>query len=163
MAGRPTVIDEVQPTHVDLLRDVRLAMLGNDSVNAQRLLDQLVLTGELSAENLRFLTIELFAAFGRWQEMADLPYINVLMQARRPRAVSESILRMIWWTEIVPHLGTASIPSVFASAGVLTRFGGVLRTIQVPDSLAGAGAGLPHRDRGRRRRAPGRDRRSGCR
>lgn len=134
MAGRPTVIDEVRPTHIDLLRDVRLAMLGNDSTNAQRLLDQLVLTGEISAENLRFLTVELFAAFGRWQEMADLPYINVLMLARRPRAISESLLKMIWWTEIIPYLGTAPVSLVFASRGVLTRYGGILRTIQVPSS-----------------------------
>ena len=137
VAGRPATIEEIHPTHVDLLRDVRLAMLSQDGVEAQRLFDQLVLTGQLSAENIRFLTIELYACFGRWQEMADLPYISVLMQARRPRMVTESMLQMVWWTQIVSHLGLASVASVFASQNVLGRYGSILRSIEVPSTPQG--------------------------
>lgn len=137
VAGRPATIEEVNPTHVDLLRDVRLAMLGQDAPGAQRLFDQLVLTGQLSAENIRFLTIELHACFGRWREMADLPYISVLMQARRPGMVTEAMLQMIWWTQIVSHLGLASVASVFASQNVLGRYGSILRSIEVPSTPQG--------------------------
>ena len=137
IAGRPATIDEVHPTHVDLLRDVRLAMLSRDAPGAQLLFDQLVLTGQLSAENIRFLTIELHASFGRWREMSDLPYISVLMQARRPRLVTESMLQMIWWTQIVSHLGRASVSSVFTSQDVLGRYGSILRSTDVPSSPQG--------------------------
>ncbi|GAA1546999.1 protein DpdD [Kribbella lupini] len=137
IAGRPATIEEAHPTHVDLLRDVRLAMLSRDAQAAQRLFDQLVLTGHLSAENLRFLTIELHACFGRWQEMANLPYISVLMQARRPRMVTESMLQMIWWTQIVSHLGLSSVASAFASQNVLSRYGSILRSIEVPSTPEG--------------------------
>ena len=137
IAGRPATIEEVHPTHVDLLRDVRLAMLGQDARAAQSLFDQLVLTGQLSAENIRFLTIELHACFGRWREMADLPYIGVLMQARRPRMVTESMLQMVWWTQVVAHLGLDSIADAFATGDVLGRYGSILRSIEVPSTPEG--------------------------
>ena len=137
VAGRPATIEEIHPTHVDLLRDVRLAMLSQNGVEAQRLFDQLVLTGRLSAENIRFLTIDLYACFGRWREMADLPYISVLMQARRPRMVTESMLQMVWWTQIVSHLGLASAASTFASRNVLGKYGSILRSIEVPSTPEG--------------------------
>lgn len=137
VAGRPATIEEIHPTHVDLLRDVRLAMLSRDGVGAQRLFDQLVLTGQLSAENIRFLTIELYSCFGRWPEMADLPYIAVLMQARRPRVVTESMLQMVWATQVSTHLGLATVASVFASQNVLGRYGSILRSIEVPSTPQG--------------------------
>lgn len=136
-SGRNQVEAELQVNHVDLLRDVRLAMLGKDSTQAFHLLEQLKLTGELSAENLRFLTIELCASFGRWQEMAQLPYIRPMMLARRPRAVTESLLQMIWWTELAPHLSAGSVATVFATRGLVDRFGGLLRVIQIPSSAPG--------------------------
>lgn len=136
-AGRPATVEETHPTHVDLLRDVRLAMLGQDARAAQRLFDQLVLTGQLSAENIRFLTIELHACFGRWREMADLPYIAVLMQARRPRMVTESLLQMIWWTEIVVRLGLRSATDAFTTGNLLVRYGSLLRSIEVPSTPEG--------------------------
>lgn len=137
VAGRPATIEEIHPTHVDLLRDVRLAMFGQDAHAAQLLFDQLVLTGQLSAENIRFLTIELHACFGRWREMADLPYISVLMQARRPRMVTESMLEMVWWTQIVVHLGVLSVADAFATENVLSRYGNILRSIEVPSTPGG--------------------------
>lgn len=137
VASRPAVIEEIYPNHVDLLRDVRLAMLSQDGVGAHRLFEQLVLTGQLSAENIRFLTIELYARFGRWQEMVDLPYIAVLAQARRPRVVTESMLQMIWATQVATHLGLASVASVFASQDVLGRYASILRSIEVPSTPQG--------------------------
>jgi len=137
LSGRAQVEAELQPNHFDLLRDVRLAMLGKDPAAAQRLLDQLILTGELSAENLRFLTIELLSSFGRWQEIADLPYIQTMMQARRSRSVTESILQMIWWTEVADGLGLAPVATVFSKRDLVDCFGGLLRAIQVPSRQDG--------------------------
>lgn len=137
MAGRPPLEWSHEPSHVDLLRDFRLAAQANEPLEAQRLLEQLTLTGELSAENLRFLNIELLACFGRWQEMAALPWIYPLMIARRPRAVTESLLQMIWWTEVVPALDSGSVRSVLAALGLVTKYGGLLRVIRVPATSPG--------------------------
>jgi hypothetical protein len=137
MAGRPALESAPDPSHVDLLRDFRLAIQVNDPVAAEHLLYQLTLTGELSAENLRFLTVELLACFGRWQEMAALPWIRLLTVARRPRSVTESLLQMIWWTSVVPGLGSRSVRKVLASLDLVADYGNLLRVIQVPATAPG--------------------------
>ncbi len=71
LRGRSQSVAELRPTHVDLLRDLRLAMLAKEADLAARMLDELRLSGHLSAENLRFLTIEFLASFGRWTELVS--------------------------------------------------------------------------------------------
>jgi hypothetical protein len=126
----------IVPTPSDLLRDYRLAILRKDDESARALLDQVRSTGQVSAENLRYLRIEYLAAFDRWAEMRAQPHISALLQARRPRAVSESLLRMLWWTELVAP-GYADPQTAFQERGVLDEFGPLLRSVHAPSSVEG--------------------------
>jgi hypothetical protein len=136
VAGRARYRLENRPTHSDLLRDFRLSLLRTDDESARSLLDQIRATGQLSAENLRYLRIEYLAAFGRWNEMRSMPHISALLRARRPRAISESLLRMVWWTELVVP-GYQSPQLAFRERAVLDEFGPLLRSVRVPSSPEG--------------------------
>lgn len=126
----------ITPTPSDLLRDYRIAILRKDDESARILLDQIRSTGQVSAENLRYLRVEYLAAFNRWTEMRSLPHIGALLQARRPRAVSESLLRMLWWTELVTP-GYANPQTAFHERGVLEEFGPLLRSVYAPSTVEG--------------------------
>nr|WP_277349699.1 protein DpdD [Planosporangium thailandense] len=133
----------VRLSHVDLLRDFRLALLQRDGRVADRVLEELRLTGQLSAENLRFLTIEMLGRLERWRELRELPYLMQLLQARRPRAVNEILLEMLWWTELAEPCATGRSPrDVYSDADLGARFGAVLSAIDVPGSSAGRAVGV---------------------
>jgi hypothetical protein len=136
IAGRTWHRLEIRATSNELLRDFRLALLSRDDESARSLLDEVRSTGHVSAENLRYLRIEYLAAFGRWSEMRSLPHISALLQARRPRAVSETLLRMVWWTELVGP-GHQSSAAAFKERGVLEEFGPLLRSVRVPSTAEG--------------------------
>lgn len=127
---------ELKPTHTDLLRDFRLALLAKDDDSARQLMDDLRLNGHVSAENLRYLRIEYLGAFGRWDELRALPHIEAMLKSRRPQAISEILLKMVWWTELA---GTdrQSMSSAFDERGVLQTFGPVLRGLRVPSTREG--------------------------
>ena len=84
----------------------------------------------MSAENIRYLRIEYLAAFGRWADMRALPHIDALLKSRRPQAISETLLQMVWWTELA---GTShpSMSAAFTEQGVLQTFGPLLRGLRV--------------------------------
>lgn len=126
---------QLKPTHSDLLRDFRLALLSRDD-SASRIFDDLRLNGHVSAENLRYLRIEHLAAFGRWADMRALPHIDALLKSRRPQAISEILLQMVWWTELA---GTShqSMLAAFNDRGLLQTFGPLLRGIRVPSTREG--------------------------
>lgn len=136
LSGRSRHVLEIRPTHSDLLRDFRLALLRKDDESARALLDDIRRHGDVSAENLRYLRIEYLAAFHRWVEMRELPHLRALLQSRRPRAVSENLLRMVWWTELV-GVENQSARSAFAGRDVMGTFGPLLRSIWVPSSPEG--------------------------
>ena len=136
VGGRAWQPLELKPSHADLLRDFRLALLAVDDESARGLFAQIRLTGHVSAANLRYLRIEYLAAFGRWAEMRSLPHIGALLQARRPRAISETLLRMVWWTELAGP-GLASPEAAFQERAVLEQFGPLLRSAWVPASTEG--------------------------
>ncbi len=126
----------IKPTHSDLLRDFRLALLRKDDESAGSLLDEIRLNGHLSAENLRYLRIEYLGALGRWTEIRALPHLNTLLQVRRPRIVSETLLQMVWWTELASP-GNQSVQVAFKDRGVLETFGPLLRCVLVPSTQEG--------------------------
>ncbi|WP_210651534.1 protein DpdD [Nocardioides sp. SYSU D00065] len=136
VVGREAVALHINPTSADLLRDFRLALLARDDVTARQLIDRIALDGRVSAENLRYLRIEYFAAFGRWADMRAMPHIGALLQARRPRAISETLIRMIWWAELAgPEYQSAK--AAFAARGVLDEFGPLLRSVRLPSTPEG--------------------------
>lgn len=137
LAGRPTVRPEISMTTItDQLRDLRLAFHQRDDAQSRRLLEDVRLSGQVSAENLRSLTIEYLAAFGRWDEMRAMPHIPTLIRARRPRAISEHLIQMIWWS-ILSDPGHSSVREAFLSEGVLAEYGQLIRSIRVPSTAEG--------------------------
>jgi len=136
LSGRSRHVLEIRPTHSVLLRDFRLALLRKDDDSARALLGDIRRQGDVSAENLRYLRIEYFAAFQRWAEMRELPHLPALLQARRPRAVSETLLRMVWWTELV-GIENHSARTAFAERDLIGNFGPLLRSVSVPSSHEG--------------------------
>ncbi len=141
MRGRPLTVLELKPSHSDLLRDLRLAFMRHDDEAARHLFDDIRLNGHVSAENLRYLRIEYLGAFSRWAEMRALPHINALVRARRPRIVSETLLQMIWWTELVGQ-DSRGLRAAFETRGVIAEFGPLLRTIRVPSTPQGRSVAL---------------------
>ncbi|WP_435741655.1 protein DpdD [Nocardioides sp. SYSU DS0663] len=136
VVGRESVALQFKPSSADLLRDFRLALLGRDDATARLLIDRVALDGRVSAENLRYLRIEYLAAFGRWAEMRAMPHIGALLQARRPRVISETLIRMIWWAELAgPEYQSAK--AAFATRGVMDAFGPLLRSVRLPSTPEG--------------------------
>ena len=138
VGGRATPRVEFKPTPSDLLRDFRLALVTLDDDSARLLLEQIRLTGFVSAENARYLKIEYLAAFGRWAEMRAMPHIETLLKARRPKAVSEALLQMVWWSELAgPGLGAPA--KAFRERAVSETFGALLRSVRLPSTPEGRG------------------------
>lgn len=138
IGGRAAPLLSFKPSHSDLLRDFRLALVNLDDNSARSLLEQILLTGRVSAENARHLKIEYLAAFGRWAEMRAMPHVGALLKARRPRATSEALLRMVWWSELArPEYGAPA--RAFRERGVLDTFGALLTSVRVPSTPEGRG------------------------
>ncbi|SFB52860.1 hypothetical protein SAMN05216266_11699 [Amycolatopsis marina] len=132
----------VRPSHVDLLRDFRLALLQREGRLADQVFGAIQLTGRLSAENLRFLTVEMLGRLHRWQELQDLPYMSELLRARRPRAVNEILLEMVWHTEVAALVTAGRAPhEIYEDADLGARYGGLVGAVDVPSSEAGRAVG----------------------
>ena len=136
LGGRVRHALEIKPSPSDLLRDFRLALIRRDDDAGRLLLDEIRLTGHVSAENLRYLRLEYLAAFERWAEIRALPHLRALLQARRPRAVSEHLLRMVWWTELA-GVDNQSAQFAFAQRDVIGTYGPLLRSVSVPSTPEG--------------------------
>ena len=136
LGGRTRQVLEIKPSPSDLLRDFRLALIHRDDDSARRLLDEVQLTGQLSAENLRYLRLEHLAAFERWADMRKQPHIQTLLKARRPRAVSETLLRMVWWTELT-GVENQSAQTAFVERDVIGTYGPLLRSVRTPSTPEG--------------------------
>jgi hypothetical protein len=138
VGGRATPTLEFKRSRSDLLRDFRLALINLDDDSARSLLEQIKLTGSVSAENARYLKIEYLAAFGRWAEMRAMPHIETLLKARRPKAVSETLLRMVWWSELAgPGLGAPA--QALRELVVVDTYGALLRSVRLPSTAEGRG------------------------
>ncbi|MFI7073408.1 protein DpdD [Micromonospora sediminicola] len=136
--GRDARVRPIRHSHIDLLRDFRLALLQRDSRLAEQALQDLRLTGQLSAENLRFLRIELLGELGRWRELRELPYLAELLRTRRSRAVNEVLLEMLWWTDVADLCAAGLTPQdVYESTGLGARYGSLAAAVDVPASAGG--------------------------
>ena len=141
LGGKTRHLLEIKPSPSDLLRDFRLALIRRDDDAARLLFDEVRLTGHVSAENLRYLRVEYLGAFERWAEMQALPHLRTMLQARRPRAVSETLLRMVCWTELV-GVENRSVRAAFAERDVMGTYGSLLRSVRVPSTPQGRVVGM---------------------
>ena len=142
--GRESRAKPPQPSqYLALLRDFRLALAQRDGKQADLALTSLRLTGRLSAENLRFLKVELLGALGRWDELRRLDFLVELLRARRPRAINEYLMEMIWRTEIAELVGDGDAPdAIYTKHNLGSRYGNVLSAVDVPSTEAGRALGV---------------------
>lgn len=123
--------------HVDILRDLRLCLQRGDGSQAERLFEELNRSGRLSAENLRFLKVQVLGGLQRWSELQQLPHLPELLRTRRPREVTETLLRSLWHAELSPQLASGgSARDAAVATDLVGRFGALLHVIDVPGAPA---------------------------
>ncbi|MEV6876782.1 protein DpdD [Amycolatopsis sp. NPDC051128] len=139
VSGRELRAKRPQPSqYLDLLRDFRLALAQGDGRQADDALNNLRLTGRLSAENLRFLKVELLGALGRWDELRGQDFLIELLRARRPRAINEYLMEMIWRTEIGELVARDTAPdAIYTEHNLGSRYGNVLSAVDVSNTEPG--------------------------
>ena len=133
--GQPPVRRAAPPGLPFLLRDYWLALQQRDSEGSERLLAQIQATGSLSADNLRFLRVDLLASLARWRELADLPTFADMARSRRPRRISEDLMEALWTARIETEGGVTSAQQAlrrFSEAGLDSDFPSLLRSVDVP-------------------------------
>lgn len=91
----------VRPRH-RILADFELSLVVGQADEAQRLIDELVASGTLSAVNVLFLRLRRLAATGHYHELLEHPDLPDVLRRRRPRAVSVAIARAVQ-AQLVDH------------------------------------------------------------
>lgn len=100
--------------------------LGNGP-EADLCIEELERNGQLDAQNMLYLRIRADEARGRWQDVLDAARRYGLLHAtRRPRLVSQAILRAIHATELAGYEANADAP------GALQRFNESVRSFVEP-------------------------------
>lgn len=133
--GQPDLRREPDLPLAFLLRDFWLALQHRDAPGSQRLFDLIEASSLVSADNLRFLTVDRLAALGRWQELADLVWFRDLSQARRPRRITEHLLESLWRSHMESadaFAGPADALRRFVEAGLGEQYTALLRSVDVP-------------------------------
>ena len=92
-----------------LLREFRSALLTRDQAASENWLSEIRQTGRLSAENLRFLKIEYYAAFGRWREMRLGSEWELVLRGRRPRRITALMIEALWHHHFQELLASNSV------------------------------------------------------
>ena len=77
--------------------------------------------------------MEMLGHLYRWRELRDLPYVNELLRARRPRAVNEILLEMVWHTEVADLVNVGRSPrEIYVDADLGARYGALVGAVDVP-------------------------------
>jgi hypothetical protein len=122
-----------------LLRDLEMAILARNEQSAWAIYGEIRSRGRLSATNLAFLQVRIYAAFEKWAELLLLPILDDILQVRRPKRISDQIAQAVYRQHILQHELTGD-----ASAAVETyrstakRFQNLVRStagLQSPDAI----------------------------
>lgn len=109
---------EIRPRHLVsavggtavMLRELNRAIASSDSDLAEAVLDRVRSSGRLSSANVAFSTIRVLEVGERWAEILALDEVGVVLAIPRPRAVTEALLRALYWTEIADGVRIGSTP-----------------------------------------------------
>lgn len=86
-----------------LLRDLEMAIFANNEPSAWSVYAEIRSRGRLSATNLAFLQVRIYAAFKHWTELLLLPNLSDLLQVRRPKRISDQIAQAVYQQHFVKH------------------------------------------------------------
>jgi hypothetical protein len=86
-----------------LLRDLEMAILAKNEQSAWAIYGEIRSRGRLSATNLAFLQVRVFAAFEKWSELLLLPVLDDILQVRRPKRISDQIAQAVYRQHLSQH------------------------------------------------------------
>lgn len=86
-----------------LLRDLEMAILATNEQSAWAIYGEIRSRGRLSATNLAFLQVRIFAAFEKWSELLLLPVLDDILQVRRPKRISDQIAQAVYRQHLAQH------------------------------------------------------------
>ncbi len=98
----PAVLHRPSESTNRLLGRLEGALADGDKTSAMALYDRLRSEDRLDGLNLRYLSIQIAAAFRDWQGIAGSKDLNDLVASPRPRAVSAAILEAIYAVHVEP-------------------------------------------------------------
>jgi hypothetical protein len=122
-----------------LLRDLEMAILARNEQSAWAIYGEIRSRGRLSATNLAFLQVRIYAAFEKWAELLLLPILDDILQVRRPKRISDQIAQAFYRQHLLQHelTGDASA-AVETYRGTAKRFQNLVRStagLQSPDAI----------------------------
>ena len=79
-----------------ILRDFEYALSAQQESFAAECIEELRITGGLSAANLLFLDVRRLAASNRWDAILAVPELDSLLSIVRPRRVTEALIRAVY-------------------------------------------------------------------
>ena len=79
-----------------LLRDLEMAIIAHNENGAYQIYAEVRSRGRLSATNLAFLQVHIYASFQLWAEILNMPNLNDLLQVRRPKRISEYLATAVY-------------------------------------------------------------------
>jgi hypothetical protein len=83
-----------------ILRDFEYALSAQQESFAAECIEELRITGGLSAANLLFLEIRRLAAGNRWDVILAVPELDSLLSIVRPRRVTEALIHAVYATQL---------------------------------------------------------------
>ncbi len=86
-----------------LLRDLEMAIIAGNEDSACQIYTEIRSRGRLSATNLAFLQVHIFAAFNHWAEILLMPNLSDLLQVRRPKRISEQLAAAAYCQILLKH------------------------------------------------------------
>ncbi len=86
-----------------LLRDLEMAIIAGSEESAEQIYTEIRSRGRLSATNLAFLQVHIFAAFNHWGEILLMPNLSDLLQVRRPKRISENLAAAVYHQSLIEH------------------------------------------------------------
>lgn len=112
-----------------MLREFFAALVNTDADASSYWLQQLHLSGRLSAENLHFLQIERQGSLGRWTDMLLDARLSMLLAMRRPSRITALLVEAIWRTELAVFVSGNRVDEALAHtrANILRNYGGLLQ------------------------------------
>jgi hypothetical protein len=101
--GRPPVRGHSPRIPGVILRDFELALQQRDREVADAAVEELRAGGFLDGQNLRFVAVRLWEAFGEWAAIREELDAGTVLQLRRPVRITQALLRAVYQDELARY------------------------------------------------------------
>jgi hypothetical protein len=118
-----------------LLRALNRAIARKDAALADDALDRIRNSGRLSTANMTFATIRVLEVAEQWSQILEMDELWLVLAIPRPRAVTEALLRSVYWCQVANTLPLSASPDdarlqaalTLMSSTVLPPYAGLFR------------------------------------